>query len=110
MQALWQSTTCLDVNLQKPERKECDHGDKNHSQPFPLRARVAPQLGIEDCYAGLLPEDKVDIVHQLRREEGSVAMVGDGVNDAPVLPHRVWASKWAHPETTCPSKPPMSPS
>jgi Cd2+/Zn2+-exporting ATPase len=46
---------------------------------------LASALGIDDYRASLLPEDKVDAVHELRRTYGSVAMVGDGVNDAPAL-------------------------
>ena len=46
---------------------------------------IASQIGIERVYAGLLPEDKSDIVAQLRREYGAVAMIGDGINDAPAL-------------------------
>jgi Zn2+/Cd2+-exporting ATPase len=46
---------------------------------------VAGQLGIDDWRAELLPEDKVAAVEELRRTYGSVAMVGDGVNDAPAL-------------------------
>jgi Cd2+/Zn2+-exporting ATPase len=46
---------------------------------------VAARLGIDDVRAGLLPEEKVAAVQQLRREHGAVAMVGDGVNDAPAL-------------------------
>ena len=46
---------------------------------------VAGQLGIDDWRAELLPEDKVAAVEELRRSYGSVAMVGDGVNDAPAL-------------------------
>ncbi len=46
---------------------------------------VARQLGIDDWRAELLPEDKVAAVEELRRTYGSVAMVGDGVNDAPAL-------------------------
>src|SRR5205814_5497597 len=36
-------------------------------------------------YADLLPEDKVERVRQLREKYGQVAMVGDGVNDAPAM-------------------------
>ncbi|XP_042446739.1 cadmium/zinc-transporting ATPase HMA2-like [Zingiber officinale] len=45
------------------------------------------QLGnaIEDVHAELLPEDKVRLVGELKAREGSVAMVGDGMNDAPSL-------------------------
>ena len=46
---------------------------------------LAAQLGIDEVYAELLPEDKVDTILRLRRRHGPVAMVGDGVNDAPAL-------------------------
>jgi len=48
-------------------------------------AMVAETVGIDDVRADLMPEDKLTIVEQLRAEHGSVAMVGDGVNDAPAL-------------------------
>jgi Zn2+/Cd2+-exporting ATPase len=46
---------------------------------------LARQLGVDEWRAELLPEDKVTAVEELRRTYGSVAMVGDGVNDAPAL-------------------------
>jgi len=46
---------------------------------------VGEACGIEDCRSELLPDDKVAAVEELVRDYGSVAMVGDGVNDAPAM-------------------------
>jgi Cd2+/Zn2+-exporting ATPase len=46
---------------------------------------LASALGISDYRASLLPEDKVAAVKELRLRYGAIAMVGDGVNDAPAL-------------------------
>ncbi|NLE22662.1 MAG: cation-translocating P-type ATPase [Actinobacteria bacterium] len=46
---------------------------------------VAAEAGVTDVRAGLLPPEKVDAVAELRERAGAVAMVGDGVNDAPAL-------------------------
>lgn len=46
---------------------------------------VASCIGVDDFMAELLPQDKLDRVESLVAEYGSVAMVGDGVNDAPAM-------------------------
>lgn len=46
---------------------------------------ISEQLGLDGYYAELMPEDKVRVLEGLQAEGGRVAMVGDGVNDAPAL-------------------------
>ena len=46
---------------------------------------IADEIGIDDVRAELLPEQKVDAVRELDERHGGVAMVGDGINDAPAL-------------------------
>jgi Zn2+/Cd2+-exporting ATPase len=54
--------------------------------PFQGASRaIANQAGVDEFHADLLPEDKVRVIKELKEEIGPVAMVGDGVNDAPAL-------------------------
>lgn len=46
---------------------------------------IANQVGLTDVRAELLPEDKLDAIKSLKKEYGAIAMIGDGVNDAPAL-------------------------
>ncbi|MGE3138000.1 MAG: heavy metal translocating P-type ATPase [Thermoleophilia bacterium] len=46
---------------------------------------IARELGIDEVRAELLPEQKVDEIERLRAQFGAIAMVGDGINDAPAL-------------------------
>lgn len=46
---------------------------------------IADSTGIDEYHAELLPGDKVQMIEQLKQQYGAVAMVGDGVNDAPAL-------------------------
>ncbi|MBA3848798.1 MAG: cadmium-translocating P-type ATPase [Opitutus sp.] len=55
-------------------------GDRRHTAES-----VARELGLDEVLAGLSPEQKVEIVDGYRRQGRKVAMVGDGVNDAPSL-------------------------
>jgi len=55
-------------------------GDNPH-----IARTIADQAGIDEVHAGLLPDEKVAAVRDLLARYGQVAMVGDGVNDAPAL-------------------------
>ncbi|MCA9937483.1 MAG: cadmium-translocating P-type ATPase [Anaerolineales bacterium] len=46
---------------------------------------IAREVGLDEVHAGLMPEDKMNIIKELGQKYGPVAMVGDGVNDAPAL-------------------------
>ena len=55
-------------------------GDRSHSAEA-----VARELGIDEFRSGLSPEDKVEALQQIKKQGYKIAMVGDGVNDAPCL-------------------------
>jgi Cd2+/Zn2+-exporting ATPase len=55
-------------------------GDNNE-----VAERVGQQVGVTDVRADLLPQDKLEAIRNLQAEYGSIAMTGDGVNDAPAL-------------------------
>jgi Cu+-exporting ATPase len=59
-------------------------GDNRHTSEA-IAAQVAPDGEIARIVAGVLPDRKVDEVRRLQQEGGLVAMVGDGINDAPAL-------------------------
>ena len=47
--------------------------------------RVAGEIGLSDVHAELLPGSKLTLVHEMEQGSGVIAMIGDGVNDAPAL-------------------------
>ncbi|WP_371356688.1 heavy metal translocating P-type ATPase [Pseudomonas chlororaphis] len=51
----------------------------------PMVASVAAELGIDEARSGLRPDDKLQVLQQLHRQGRKVLMLGDGVNDVPVL-------------------------
>ncbi|MBT8768405.1 heavy metal translocating P-type ATPase [Metapseudomonas boanensis] len=51
----------------------------------PMVAAIARQLGIEDARAGMTPDAKLEVLRQLHKQGRRVLMLGDGVNDVPVL-------------------------
>lgn len=54
---------------------------------YPAAKTIAAQAGIytKDVHARMLPEDKLEVIRQLQEEGHTVAMIGDGINDAPAL-------------------------
>lgn len=50
-----------------------------------VASRIAAHVGITDYRPGLLPQDKTDAIAELKEQYGYVAMIGDGINDAPAL-------------------------
>jgi len=50
-----------------------------------VAAAIAKEVGLDEYRASLMPEDKVTTIRELTEKYGEVAMIGDGVNDAPAL-------------------------
>ena len=46
---------------------------------------IAREVGIDEVHAGLMPEDKLELIRKMKADGAHVAMVGDGINDAPAL-------------------------
>lgn len=51
----------------------------------PAAQTISKEVGIKEVYAGILPDQKNDIIQKIQQESGKVAMIGDGINDAPAL-------------------------
>ncbi len=48
-------------------------------------SNIGEKLKIDKVFSGLLPDEKIEVLEKIRKEKGKVAMIGDGINDAPVL-------------------------
>ena len=52
----------------------------------PIAQKVGSDIGIDEIYGGLLPENKVEVIERIKSDDGSVvAYFGDGINDSPAL-------------------------
>ncbi|KOS67000.1 cadmium transporter [Lysinibacillus contaminans] len=71
--------------LQKLHALKVKHTVMLTGDAKPTAEAIASSLGMSDVRAGLLPAEKLTAIKELRAKYGAVAMVGDGVNDAPAL-------------------------
>jgi len=88
----WLAVFCLEDQMRDSAREAVDAlraaGVRVHllSGDHPAAvAALAARLGVADAAGGALPQDKFDYIERLQRAGRVVAMVGDGLNDAPVL-------------------------
>ena len=72
----------------------------------PVASAVARAVGLTEWKSRLLPEDKFTEIQTLRAAGRKVAMVGDGINDAPALALAMWESQWERQAPMSPSRPP----
>ena len=55
---------------------------------------IGSHVGVKEVQAELMPQDKLDYIKQLKSEYNNVAMIGDGVNDAPALAASTVELQW----------------
>lgn len=81
-------------DIARSEAMEALNGAKQHGIEYMMMLTgdnqrvadsIAQEVGITEARGGLLPEEKVAAISELRKKYGVVAMVGDGVNDAPAM-------------------------
>ena len=79
----------------RAQNRDGDRRQRDHGQS-PSRA----ELGIDEVHAGLRPEEKLALIESLQKSGATVAMAGDGINDAPALARADSASPWAPAPTS----------
>jgi Cd2+/Zn2+-exporting ATPase len=86
------AAVCVVDQVREDALKAVDDLNKNHIKTAMLTGdrteiakEIAATLKIDEVYAELFPEDKLKCIEEMKGKDGLVAMVGDGVNDAPAL-------------------------
>ena len=89
LQVIWGWAKSFPVSIGRPGLRVLAHGIESivmlTGDSAGTARAIASELGVDEVRAELLPEDKVAAILELRKKYGMVAMVGDGVNDAPAL-------------------------